>query len=86
MLAKEPRIGRHLCRIAPRIIAQHNHRAALGMRTHQIAQCQRVRSHMRAHTFLNRDRPQTVHLRAIDHRRAKRLVVGNGSVDATLLQ
>ena len=56
------------------------------MRTDEIAQCQRIRRHMRAHTLLNRDRPEPVHLRAIDHRRAKRLVVGNGSVDAALLQ
>ena len=56
------------------------------MRAHQVAQCQGVRSHMRANTLLHRDRPQTVHLRAIDHRRAERLVVGDGGVNAMLLQ
>ena len=86
VLAEEARVGGHLGRIAPRIVAHDDDHAAFGMRPGEIAERERVGGDMEADAFHHAHRAQAVHLRAVDHRGGKRLVVGQHGADAVLLR
>ena len=85
VLAEKARVGRHLRRVAPRIVAHDHDHAAVGMRAGQIADGQRVGGDVQADALHHAHRAQAVHLRAVDHRGGKRLVVGQHGADAVLL-
>ena len=42
MLADKPAVGRHLGRVAPRIVAAHDNGASVGVRPGEVSQRQRV--------------------------------------------
>lgn len=83
--AQKARIGGHLRRVAPRIVAHDDDHAAVGMRAREVADGQRVGGDMKADAFHHAHRAQAVHLRTVDHRGGDRLVVGQDGADAVLL-
>ena len=86
VFAQVTRIGGHLRRIAPRIVADEHDRAAFGMRAGEVAQRQRVGGHVQADRFHRADAAQRAHLRAVEHGGAQRFVVGDAGADPLVLK
>jgi hypothetical protein len=85
VFAEVPRVGGHLRRITPRVVADDHQRAALRMRAREISQRQRVGGDVEADRFHRAHGAERAHLGPIEHGGAEGFVVGNASADALFL-
>ena len=85
VLAEKTRVGRHLGRVAPRIVTHDDDHSALRMRARQVAERESVGGHVEPDAFHYAHGAEPVHLRAVDHGGGERLVVCEHGADAVLL-
>ncbi|MCZ7635867.1 MAG: hypothetical protein M5U12_07365 [Verrucomicrobia bacterium] len=83
---QETRVGRDLRRVAPRVIAKDDDRAAFGVGADEVAEGEGVGGDVDADAFLDSDGAEAMHLGAVNHGGCEGLVVGHGGADPVVAE